>query len=864
MTRRFLVSVIFNLLFITFVTAQNATLKGKMLDASNNDPLPFANVIVGEEGTGVNTDLDGNYEISLPAGSHKITYSFVGYDDVVKDVTLIAGEVKVLDVSMGAGAELLEQVVVTTNKSAIKVGKSTVSVAVVQPDLVENTNSTAIDQVVEKVPGVTIVDGQANIRGGSGYSYGAGSRVLLLVDDMPFLTGDAGFPNWRDIPVENLNQIEILKGAASALYGSSALNGVINVRTAYPTSEPYTKVSVFGTYFDKPASLDTCANRGPGFVCNTDTTTVFDYDWWNKDQEVRPVFSDREDTVTHTPKYFGGYAGFRKPVQTGIQVAHRQKFGKFDLVLGGNYFYSDSHLRNEYERKTRVNFNTRYRVKDNLSIGINGNVNLGKSSSFFIWDDPWEGGALPFSDFVTVNNSKRFNVDPYITFFDNKENRHKILTRYYYVENDNGNNQENTSNNLYGEYQFQRKFKGLGDLGVVAGMVGMYSTSLQAGLYGYGDYRISNYAGYLQVDKGFIKNPEQDDYKLNISGGFRYELNTLNSNDFIRIYADTSVQDVLVASEPKITEARPVFRLGLNYEPVEYTYIRASWGQGYRFPSIAEKFVTTSISLIGIYPNPQLESETGWSTDIGIKQGFKISDWQGFADLSLFWTEYQNMMQFTFGDNQFTGIDFNTGDSVNVSEPGFRSANDGDVQIPGFEISLAGQGRLFNRKTQFIGGYTFIDPKYKEWEPIHEDSIPVTEGQFNAYYTTGDENVLKYRSRHTFTLDAQTDVIPDKFSLGVSLQYSSYMQTLDDYLVRGVPIEILGNIVYIPLFGLEEYRDIYKNKGNFSVDARIAYNITKGVKISMVGKNLTNSFITTRPALINAPRNITLRADVKF
>lgn len=861
MTRRLLVSILFNLFIITVVNAQNATLKGQMTDAEGGDPLPFANVIVGADGTGVNTDLDGNYEISIPAGSHKVTFSFVGYDDVVKDVTLAAGEVKVLDISMGAGAELLEQVVVTTNKSEIKVGKSTVSIAVVQPSLVENTNSTAIDQVVKKVPGVTIVDGQANIRGGSGYSYGAGSRVLLLVDDMPFLTGDAGFPNWRDIPVENLNQIEILKGAASALYGSSALNGVINVRTAYPTSDPYTKISVFGTYFDSPASLDTCANRGPGFVCNTDTTTVFDYDWWNNEQLVDSSFSGESQQVMHTPKYFSGYKGFRKPVQTGLQIAHRQKFGKLDLVLGGNYYYSDSHLRNEYERKFRVNFNTRYRLTDNLAIGINGNVNLGKSSSFFIWDNPWEGGFFPFANFVTVNNSTRYNFDPYITYFDKFENRHKILTRYYYVKNDNGNNQENTSNNVYGEYQFQRKFKGLGDLGMVAGIVGMYSTSLQAGLYGYGDYRVSNMAGYLQLDKGFIKNPEEDDYKLNISGGFRYELNTLNSNDFIRIYADTSVQDVLVPNDPKITEARPVFRLGLNYEPVKYTYIRASWGQGYRFPSIAEKFITTSISIIGIYPNPQLESETGWSADLGIKQGFKISDWQGFADLSLFWTEYQNMMQFTFGDNRFEGIDRFTGDMVIVNESGFRSANDGDVQIPGFEFSLAGQGRLFNRKTQFIAGYTFIDPKYKEWTVIHKDSLPKTEGEFNAFYTTGDENILKYRSRHTFTLDAQTDVIPDKLSLGVGLRYGSYMETLDDYLVRGIPI-FPG--VYVPLFGLEEYRNIYKDKGNFSVDARIAYEINKSVKVSLVGNNLTNTFATNRPALVDAPRNITLRADVKF
>jgi Outer membrane receptor for ferrienterochelin and colicins len=62
--------------------------------------------------------------------------------------------------------------------------------------------------------------------------------VLLLLDDIPVLQPDAGTPNWDDLPVENIAQIEVIKGAASALYGSSAMNGIVNVRTAYAGSEP--------------------------------------------------------------------------------------------------------------------------------------------------------------------------------------------------------------------------------------------------------------------------------------------------------------------------------------------------------------------------------------------------------------------------------------------------------------------------------------------------------------------------------------------------------------------------------------------------------------------------------------------------
>ena len=64
------------------------------------------------------------------------------------------------------------------------------------------------------------MDGQANIRGGSGYSYGAGSRVMLLMDDLPILTGDVNEVKWNYLPVEIIGQVEVIKGASSALYGS--------------------------------------------------------------------------------------------------------------------------------------------------------------------------------------------------------------------------------------------------------------------------------------------------------------------------------------------------------------------------------------------------------------------------------------------------------------------------------------------------------------------------------------------------------------------------------------------------------------------------------------------------------------------
>mgnify|MGYP001206815707 CR=1 FL=1 len=69
---------------------------------------------------------------------------------------------------------------------------------------------------------------------------------------------------------------------------------------------------------------------------------------------------------------------------------------------------------------------------------------------------------------------------------------------------------------------------------------------------------------------------------------------------------------------------------------MEYTFLRASYGQGYRFPSIAEKYISSAVGPLNVFPNPNLEPEYGWSAEIGMKQGFKIKNFKGYFDVSGF------------------------------------------------------------------------------------------------------------------------------------------------------------------------------------------------------------------------------------
>jgi iron complex outermembrane receptor protein len=770
------------LLLLSFANAlaQQVKISGKITDAANGAPLISATVSAGE--TGAITDLDGAYELELPAGEYEVKFSFVGYESLVERVQLKAGTPLSLDIRLTESANLLQTATVTAGKHERALGEVTVSLDVIRPSLLENTNQTSLTGLLDKVPGVNMVGDQANIRGGSGFSYGAGSRVLLLVDDMPILQADAGFPQWEDVPIENIEQIEVVKGAASALYGSSALNGIINVRTAYAKGKPETKFSPFYSHFFDPKNEN--------------------LKWWDK-----------------------------PPYEAGASLAHRRKIGKLDLVFGGYYFRERSVNDSSWTRRGRFNVNLRYRITDRFSIGLNTNFNRSKGASFFFWGGVdsllYRPGAA-----ISESNSSRYNVDPYLVYFDPANNRHKIQTRYFSVNNITGTaeaDQSNISDVYYGEYQFQRKMEKTG-LVATAGFV-YTGTKVRAPLYGDTTFTSRNLAGYLQLDKKLFD-------RLNLSAGFRYENNLVLTPDTIHYKTDGfDFKGVVPGGE--IAESKPVFRFGASYAIDPATFIRASWGQGYRFPTIAEKFIYTLFGNIPITPNFDLHSETGWTAEVGLRKGFQASNFNGFVDIATFLSDYNDMMEFTF---------------IPSIPPSFQSRNVGDTRIKGFEASITGRGRFLGLETNMLIGYTYIDPKFKEFGlDLPEGSNGLTAARNSSVCSNPTQechNILKYRYKHSAKLDIESTY--KQWTIGVAALYNSFMENIDAAFESpfGVP-------------GLYEFRQQH-NKGDLIWNLRSAYKLTPGLKASLLLNNVFNREYVLRPGLLEPTRNLTLRLDLDF
>lgn len=75
----------------------------------------------------------------------------------------------------------------------------------------------------------------------------------------------------------------------------------------------------------------------------------------------------------------------------------------------------------------------------------------------------------------------------------------------------------------------------------------------------------------------------------------------------------------------------------MNYQAAQKTFFRVNYGEGYRFPTIGERYVDDGVSMLRVFPNPDLKTEFGWTAELGVKQGFKkIANWNGQLDYALF------------------------------------------------------------------------------------------------------------------------------------------------------------------------------------------------------------------------------------
>ena len=321
-------------------TGMRGAIEGIVINREDSLSLVGANITLGGTVLGTSTDSKGNFSLqNVPVGRYPLSVSLVGFQrKTFRDVAVNAGETTRLAIQLEPEAILTAPVIVTASRREQSLQEAPASVTVIDDKTISDRNTVTLDEALRYVPGVNVTQSQVNIRGSTGYSYGVGSRVLLLVDGLPMLSGDTGEIIWESIPVSEIDRVEVVKGAGSALYGSNALGGVINIIPKISAEQPETRVRVYGGTYERPK-----------------------YSTWQWSDESRTL--------------------------SGIQASHEQQLGGVSMTLTGSRTLNDGYRRNDYWKRWNGSARLSYDISPFRSMAVSFSVLDQARGNFLYWKD---------------------------------------------------------------------------------------------------------------------------------------------------------------------------------------------------------------------------------------------------------------------------------------------------------------------------------------------------------------------------------------------------------------------------------------------------------------------------------------------
>ena len=757
--------------------------------------LPGTVVFETNSKQGTTVPAGGEYAFEVPKASDtlNVKVQLAGYTDFEKTLPMPTGNDYKLDVQL---ANLRVEDVVVTGRVKQKKDEFIQSITTIDQATVSRVAPADLEDVLKNISGYSN-NGQISLRGSSGYSYGAGSRVVTLLNSMPVMTPNLGSTESELLPTDNIQQVEVIKGASSVLYGSGAMGGVINVITKDPTEDPYTSFRIRAGVFDEPAN---------------DTA-----DW-----------DGRSKAVSGSAHFF-----------------HARKLDDFYITMQTDLSTNTGFMENGYKKFNRNLFMFRYDTPvDGLTLRANVQTYTENYNGSPIWSGYPDGALQPRDGFSNDVWQQKIIFDPSIEYeFANGKDKLEYRGRVYDShEVFSGSNTtgyyDNYRNEIQHTHMFGRRFS------LVSG-ISHNRTSISASS-SYGTATSDQVAAFAQFEAEVT-----DRLHLSAGGRFQYEY----------ISGDTARDDEL-RKDPAYrygftSMAEPIFRGGFNYRFGDNTYLRASAGQAVRSASVAERFTNVRVAgLLNIVPNPRVELEEGFSTELGLRQNFESKNgrWSGTVDLAGFLMKFNNMIEM-YIDSEVT---------VETGDPALQAQNVPDARIAGVELETNVRYQADDFGFALNGGVTLIDPRdpngNPEWngddstDVIFDEIAPIiTGGDVPDDYTFPEDrpSILKYRSRWMVRYTGE-------------ISYKNWAMTgICRYDSRVVNIDKLF-LIDLLFPGTREFR-ARNTGGQLVADFIVSYNIPGEDSFSTISFLVNNAFneeYQGRAATLGPQRNFGLQYRV--
>lgn len=729
--------------------AQTAAVTGTVVDADGL-PLPGANVVVESTTQGSAAGLDGSYTVGrLPAGPATLVASAVGYTTVREPIVLVEADTLRVDFVLARRALQGEEVVVTAARRAQALGSVPVSLSVLPTEALAERNIVTLDDALRLVPGVQLADNQVSIRGSSGFSYNTGSRVLLLLDGMPLLSPDRESLPLNALPMSQVERIEVVKGPGSALYGGNALGGVINVLTR-----------------DFPASPETAAQLFAGAY-----EPVRHRAWrsgWDEASSPRPMLGA---TLSHA-RSLSPTAGF------WVNAAYRR---------------DDGYLQEGAEQQADVFGKLGWDVSPRIRLTTLAGWTRRRADAFLYWnglDDPLTPGTLSFfetdgdsrsgsndnlSDWATLHVALRQLLSPRL-FYTVRTRAYGALIRPLDEAGRPRDVEDGTLGARYGG-EVQVNWEPRSDAYLTAGLAAD-ALATQSSFFQDADAPVETRA---QPEAALFAQWEQPlGAAFEVVAGLRYDA----------YWLDTGVRED--ALSPK---------LNVGWSPAEAVHVRASYGRGFRVPSLAERFVNNG-DFFPVVLNLDLRPELSTGYEVGVRAASnRIPSLSLSADVAGFWTHYRRLVEPVF----FAELQ------------AFQFVNLTSARVRGLEAEAqvgAASGRWTLR-----AGYQFLDA----------DDLT-------------SEEPLAFRSRHLATVAATADLWRGVYG-GLDARLASAFERVDSDFARFVPDADVTTPIRV-------------------LDARLGVRAGR-LGAALIVRNVLDYYYVERPAILAPPRSLVVQLSAR-
>lgn len=229
-------SLLYILLFsIIPLNAQSETtiLKGHI--STGGESVPFASVLIKNTNFGASSNKDGYFELKIAPGNYTIQISSQGFRTILKEITVEAGQNLNIDFELSEDALGLDEIVVSATRNRVERKNTPVVVSTLEPRLLNATQSLTIADGLNYAPGVRVETNCQNCGFTQVRLNGLdGGYTQILLNSRPVFSSLLGVYGLEQIPTNIIERVEIVRSGGSALFGSNAIAGTVNIITKDP------------------------------------------------------------------------------------------------------------------------------------------------------------------------------------------------------------------------------------------------------------------------------------------------------------------------------------------------------------------------------------------------------------------------------------------------------------------------------------------------------------------------------------------------------------------------------------------------------------------------------------------------------